>query len=144
MAYASLIELQHAAGGQERLAQIADWDGDGAADPAVMEQALAQADAFVDQYLSLRYSTPIEVPSPVLRGVAAEQAIYWLRQARAMVGEEENRQLENRQRQLELMRDGRLRPDEPNPVKSAAVRAEFIQRDPDGIDVSRRSLKGMW
>jgi phage gp36-like protein len=142
--YASIDELTHAAGGTERLIQLADWDGSGTVDGAVLDQALAQADAFLDQYLSLRYATPILNPSPVLRGMAAEQAVYWLRQARGMVGDEENRQLENRQRQLELMRDGRLRPDEPPPVRSTAVVAAFVERDPDAIEISRASLKGMW
>lgn len=144
MAYSSLDELQHAAGGADRLLQLVDWDDDGLADAAVVDQALAQADAFLDQYLSLRYATPIAAPSPVLRGLAAEQAIYWLRQARGAVTEEENRQLENRQRQLEAMRDGKLRPDEPVPYRSSAVVAEFVERDPDVFGVSKANLKGMW
>lgn len=141
MAYASITELQHAAGGPDRLLQLADWDADGIIDGPVIDQALAQADAFLDQYLSLRYATPITAPSPALRGLAAEQAIYWIRQARLQVGEEENRQLENRQRQLELMSQGRLRPDEPLPARSSAVRAQFVERD---SDVSQKNLKGMW
>jgi phage gp36-like protein len=144
MPYASLDELQHAAGGAERLLQLTDWNADGEPDIAAVDQALAQADAFLDQYLALRYEVPIAFPSPVLRGYAAEQAIYWLRQSRGMVGDEENRQLENRQRQLELMRDGRLRPDEPTPTSSTAVVAAFVERDPDTVEVSRHTLKGMW
>lgn len=144
MPYASLTELQHAAGGLERLIQITDHDGDGIMDTAVVDNALAQADAFLDQYLSLRYATPIANPSPVLRGLAAEHAIYWLRQSRGALSSEENLQLENRQRQLELMRDGKLRPDDPTPTKSSAVRAAFVERDPDAIEVSRSSLKGLW
>ena len=144
MPYASLTELQHAAGGQDRLIQLADWNGDGSVDSDAVDNALLQADAFIDQYLSLRYATPIQNPSPVLRGIAAEQAIYWLKQERGGVSPEENLQLENRQRQLELMRDGRLRPEDPNPSKSSAVVAAFIERDPDAIEVSRASLKGIW
>jgi phage gp36-like protein len=144
VAYASIDELTHAAGGTDRLVQLADWDGTGTVDGAVLDQALAQADAYLDQYLSLRYSVPILAPSPVLRGMAAEQAIYWLRQARGMVGDEENRQLENRQRQLELMRDGRLRPDEPTPASSTAVVASWVERDSDTVDISRATLKGFW
>jgi len=144
MPYASITELEHAAGGADRLRDLADWNADGTADPAVIEQALAQADAYLDQYLSLRYAVPIQNPSPILRGYAAEQAVYWLRQSRGFVGEEENRQLENRQRQLELMRDGRLRPDDTAPTRSEAVRAEFVARDPDAVDVSRNGLRGAW
>jgi phage gp36-like protein len=145
MPYASLEELQYAAGGQDRLAQLTDWDDDGVPDDAAIAQALSQADAFLDQYLSLRYAVPIANPSPVLRGYAAEQAIYWLRQVRGMVGEEENRQLENRQHQLELMRDGRLRPDEAAAFTNApSVVATFVERNPDTVDISRRTLKGMW
>ena len=144
MPYASLEELTYAAGGTDRLTQLTDWDDDGVPDDAAIAQALAQADAFLDQYLSLRYAVPIANPSPVLRGYAAEQAIYWLRQARGMVGEEENRQLENRQSQLEMMRDGRIRPDEPTPASSTAVVATFVERNPDVAAVSRSNLKGMW
>jgi phage gp36-like protein len=143
--YASQTELEYAAGGADRLTQLTDWDDDGEPDQAAIDQALAQADAFLDQYLSLRYAVPIANPSPVLRGYAAEQAIYWLRQVRGMVGEEENRQLENRQHQLEMMRDGRLRPDEAAPFTAAStVVATFVERNPDVEGVSKRNLKGMW
>lgn len=142
MPYASNTDLEHAAGGADRLLQLTDWNHDGAPDPTVVAEALAQADAFIDQYLSLRYATPIANPSPVLRGYAAEHAVYWLRQTRGGVSEEENRQLENRQRQLEQMRDGRLRPDDTAPQRSEAVRAVFVERDPDAIGFSRNSLKG--
>jgi phage gp36-like protein len=144
VAYASIDELTHAAGGTERLTHLADWDGTGTVDGTVLDQALAQADAFLDQYLSLRYSVPISNPSPVLRGIAAEQAVYWLRQARDMVGEEENRQLENRQRQLELMRDGKLRPEDPTPAPSTAVVSAWVERSPDAGAITRHTLKGQW
>jgi phage gp36-like protein len=144
MPYASLAELALAAGGEDRLLEMTDRDHDGIPDPVVIDGALTQADAFIDQYLSLRYATPIAAPSPVLRMHAAEHAIYWLRQSRGQVSDEENRQLENRQRQLEQMRDGRLRPDDTAPSRGAGVVAEFVERDPDSIDVSRASLRGFW
>jgi phage gp36-like protein len=141
MPYASQIEIQHAAGGADRLIQLADWDADGVIDAAVIAAAQEQADAFLDSYLRLRYATPVANPSATLRGYAAEHAVYWMRQARGMTGPDEQTQLENRQRQLEAMRDGKLRPDEPLPAKSTAVRASFRARSGD---VSRDKLKGAW
>lgn len=141
MPYASQTEIQHAAGGAERLIQLADWDADGVIDAAVIAEAQEKSDAWIDQYLRMRYGSPVANPSATLRGYAAEQAVYWMKQARSMVGPDEQKQLENRQAQLVAMSKGEIRPDEPLPAKSTAVRPSFRER---GGDVSRDKLKGAW
>lgn len=62
--------------GADLLAVIADVDGDGVVDDAVVERALADASGEVDTYVSARYSLPLpSVPTALVR-VAVDIAVY--------------------------------------------------------------------
>lgn len=64
--------------GEEELLQLADRDGDGVADTAVLDQVIADASAEIDGYLAVRYALPLaEVPSVLVR-IACEIARYHL------------------------------------------------------------------
>lgn len=130
-----------AAGGADRLLSLADWDGDGAIDADVITEAQKRADGWIDGYLRLRFETPIATPSDTLKRLAADEAVYWMRSSRGMVGEPEMKKREERERELELMRDGKLRPDEPLPKPSTAVKSALVAL---GGDVTREGTKGMW
>jgi phage gp36-like protein len=47
-----------------RLVSLADHDGDGTADPAVIAQAIANASGTIDSYLQGLYVVPIPAPYP--------------------------------------------------------------------------------
>lgn len=79
MAYASQTDLTDRYGAT-LLLQLADRDRDGAADPAVIARALADADAEIDGWLASRYPVPVDPPSPRLRALATEIAWYRLHQ----------------------------------------------------------------
>lgn len=142
MGYATLEDLQMAAGGAAALIQLADWNQDDASDPDVLSRAVAAADGWIDAFLRNRYSAlPIAQPSETLRRIAADEAIYWLRRARQMAAPEHIEQRKEREREMQQMSSGLLRPDAPGTVRSDAGRSAIIEII---APVSRDSLKGMW
>lgn len=142
MAYATQTQIQMAAGGPDRFVQLADWNGDGTVDADVIAEAQARADGWIDQYLRERYTTPIATPSDTLIRLAADEAVYWLRKSRGLLAQDEQdvEQRKDRERQLQDMAAGKIRPDEPLPTKSTAVGAAFVE---NCSPVSRAGLKGL-
>lgn len=140
MAYASQTQIQHAAGGADRLVELADYDGDGIADADVIAAVQAAADGWIDSYAALRYAVPIEDPTDTLVQLAAEECVYRLRQRRALgATEQDERQHKDREQWLVHLSKGLVRPSNPAPAKSDAVRSEAVVNN---RDVSRRNLEG--
>lgn len=139
MAYTTTPDLEAAAGGADRLVQLADWDGDGVADASVLASAQSTADSIIDSYAAIRYAVPIESPSAAIVQHAAAEAIYWIRSRRGMLTEDDVRQKELRDKWLDQLSRGRVRPSDPTPPDSTAVKAA---RRVSTRDVSRENLKG--
>lgn len=142
MPYATQTQIQLAAGGASRLVELADWDGDGVADADVIAQAQSAADGWIDGYARVRFATPISAPSSSLIRVAAEEAVYWLRKQRNMITDDYRLDHEERERWCKDMASGKVRPDEPLPTKSTAVRSAYVSGDER--PVSREKLRGFW
>lgn len=64
--------------GEEEMLQLADRDGDGAIDAAVVDRAVADADAEIEGYLVGRYALPLASIPPVLARIACDIARYHL------------------------------------------------------------------
>lgn len=62
--YATLADLVSRYGAE--IDQVADRDGDGVADAAVVDGVLADVSAEVDSYLAVRYQLPLADPVPLL------------------------------------------------------------------------------
>ncbi len=139
MPYATQAQIQLAAGGEKSFIDLADWDGDNVADAVVVAEAQERADGWIDGYLRLRYATPIATPSATLIRLAADEAVYWIKSSRSMAGEHDIKRRTEREHEMGMMRDGKLRPDEPLPTKSTATRSVFVEND---SEVSRETLKG--
>lgn len=78
MTYATQLDLENAFGAAEIL-HLADRDGDGVAEAAVLNAILARADALIDGYLAGRYAVPVAAPVPMtLVATAGDLARYWL------------------------------------------------------------------
>lgn len=147
MAYATQDQIRLAAGGSstggasDRFVELADWNGDDIVDPDVIAEAQLRADGWIDGYLRQRYATPIATPSDTLIRLAADECVYWLRSKRQVLTQADLDERKDRERQLELMRDGKLRPDDPLPPKSTAVSSAVVEL---GGCFSRDDLKGIW
>lgn len=149
MSYASITQIQLAAGGAQRLLDLADQVGGvvlnngtitDANALAVIADAQVRADAWIDSFLRLRFSTPLAVVPPTIAQISADEVVYRLRMNRGMIGEIYENARKERERELANLRDGKQRPDEPLPAKSTGVVAAFVEND---SPFSRRRLKGI-
>lgn len=77
MTYASLNDLIERAG-EDEILQVADRDGDGAADADVVEAALVHADNVANGYLTVRYRLPLAAVPDLLRTWCVAIARYYL------------------------------------------------------------------
>lgn len=141
MAYTTTADLEAAAGGADRLVQCADWDGDGEVDATVLASAQAAADGLINSHAAKRYAVPIEEPSDVVVQHAAAEVIYLLRARRGMLTEHDVELKKTRDVWLEALGKGQVRPSDPLPAKSSAVRTSHRS---SSRDVAREKLKGYW
>ncbi|MDH5185171.1 MAG: DUF1320 domain-containing protein [Gammaproteobacteria bacterium] len=74
--------------GNDQLLLIADRDGDGLVDAAVVDQALADASAEIDAYLATRYELPMAPVPTVLVRVCVDIVMYRLAADADMATEE--------------------------------------------------------
>jgi hypothetical protein len=140
MAYTTQQDLDDAAGGSARFVELADFDGDGAADAAMVARCQAAADGFVDQHL--RKYSPADLaalratPTATIKRIAADEAIFRLREQRRQISEDDRKSQELRRDELRA-----LGADEIRPADTKTARARFVENE---SDVSREGTKGMW
>jgi phage gp36-like protein len=77
MSYATRADLEQQLRPTE-LIQLADDDGDGAADPSVIGRALADADAEINAYMGTRYALPLPSVPELIRRLAVDLALWQL------------------------------------------------------------------
>jgi phage gp36-like protein len=140
MPYATQDQIQLAAGGAARLVELADWNRDGAIDADVIAMAQSAADGWIDSYLRARFATPIATPSDTLVRLAADEAVYVFRQRVGMLSQSDADDRKSRETWLRDCARGVVRPDEPLPEKSTAVKSAWV--DDPGRSISREGLKG--
>jgi len=98
MAYCTFEDIELRIGAED-LAALADYDGDGAADEAVVERALRSACSLIDSYLGVRFAVPVALPDgtcpEALTMRAVNLAVYFLRLGRDSVTEDARAQYED-------------------------------------------------
>jgi phage gp36-like protein len=67
VAYSTQADVSNALGGDRRLVQTFDWDGDGIADAAVVTDCVAEADALIDSFASKRFHVPFNPVPEIIR-----------------------------------------------------------------------------
>jgi phage gp36-like protein len=91
MPYCTQADIEAALGGSARLVKLADFDGDGEADAAVVAAAIAYADGIINTYLAPKYTVPVTDAAALaaLAPHAANLAVYKLNRNRGFKAEEE-------------------------------------------------------
>ncbi|MBU1611244.1 MAG: DUF1320 domain-containing protein [Proteobacteria bacterium] len=107
MAYATVQNLIDRYG-QDQMLVLADRDNDGELDSAVMDRALADADAEVDAFLARRYQLPLAEVPDVLQRIACDIAVYRLCDNDAMVTDERRRRYEDAMSMLRRIGSGEV------------------------------------
>lgn len=64
--------------GETEIKEVADRNGDGAIDAAVMASALADADQVIDGYVGARYDLPLDPVPNLVKTLACHLARYFL------------------------------------------------------------------
>lgn len=143
MAYVTTTDLELAAGGAERLVQLADYSGAGSANEEVLASVIAEAEAVVNKALHFRYAVPLAEPIPqAVKSLVAREAIWLMKLARDMVSDADLTAHEERMHTLQDIGAGRLTLGVyPAPLKSTHV-VDRVSGPADDAPVSRDSLKG--
>ena len=109
MPYATQADIV-AVYGEQELLLLADRNRDGAADPDVVDVALADAAEEIDGYLSAQYDLPLdEAGSRPLRRIAVDIACYRLPPTDALVTDERRARYRDAVRYLERVSEGKIR-----------------------------------
>ena len=147
MAYSTITDLQNAVGGAARLVELADWDNDNTADPAVVAAAIAEADGLINSFVARAgLHTPID-PAHVtvdIVSLSARHAVRVLRRNRQQVLASDVEDEKNDREWLKMLAKGEVfLGADPQPVKSVA-RVDSASARPSTKYVSRERLKGYW
>lgn len=94
MAYCTFDDIQTRIGADD-LAALADYDGDGAADPDIVAEAIRNAESLIDSYVGVRFAVPVDPAPDILRTRAVNLAVYFLRLGRDSVTEDARAQYED-------------------------------------------------
>lgn len=149
MAYATQTDVENAAGGAAKLIELADWDADGSVDAAVLTDAIAAADEWINSYAQRRYDVPFATTPDIVRRFAAQEAVYRLRLGRNALTDADQVRHEELREWLDNLARGIVSVGvDPEPAASDAHVAQESDRETD-IDsdegkISRESLKGFW
>ncbi len=141
MPYSTTATVRLAAGGDERLQQLTDGDD------ALLASAIAEADAWIDNTIGLRYRTPLSEPiDTAIAAIANAEAIYVLKARRDMVTEDDHRRHDERLERLKAYATGKLTlasgAGDP-PESSRHIMDSAAGRDATKA-ISREKTKGYW
>ena len=95
----------------------------------------------MDSYASGRFTTPIANPSSVLVQHTARIALYQMRNARGMASEQQRQDYDDAIEWLDKLAAGKVRPSDPLPAKSAAVKSAWVKPATDS-PVTKKKLEG--
>jgi len=148
MPYTLQTDVEISAGGNVRLVELCDHDGDGLLDTAVLTAAQTQADGWIDSYLrrilaGSGFSLPLNPAPDIIKRVAAEQAVHVLKSWRGVLTEDDQTALELRQTMMSNIDRGILGPVPDERVPAGAGGPGTFERDTNE-PVSREKLKGFW
>jgi len=94
MAYCTQEDIEKRIG-EDDVAALTDYDGDGSPDTEVVAAAIGDACALIDSYLSVRFTVPVSPVADVLRTRAVNLSVYFLRLGRDSATEDVRRQYED-------------------------------------------------
>lgn len=109
MPYCTIDDVKTSVGGDRYLRELSDWDENTTADTTVIDSIIAEADAWIDSFLSKRYDVPVAAPLPrLLVNLSANECAYILRRNRSMLTEADQMHHDERKEMLEDISRGRV------------------------------------
>lgn len=132
MPYATEQDLKDRLG-SDLLAALADENGDGAPDTAILQAALDDASAEMDSTLALRYAVPVNPAPEILRRINADLAAHFLfLRRREAVSPEQLRRASHARAELLAWAEGRSDLEGAAP-RLHALKSESLTREQEKI-----------
>lgn len=139
---ADIVELY-----SENALYVADRDGDGVPDANAITRALTSASSEIDSFIGVRYATPLEETTDLLKQFCVDIAIYRLALGRDVLTEEMRRRYEDTVKHLkEISRgaaslninqgaegEGGGDPSRPRPIVTGGPDREFTRDKMRGL-----------
>jgi len=148
MAYTSVQEVEVAAGGHQALIDLSDQGRTGEVNKLVVEQAQREADAWIDSHARRLYKVPFDPVPDFIRGLAAAETVYRLKQYARVVDEQDSDARDQRNKDLSDLELGRLNPVDvdPYPIGDGGGTPIAARRSysTDPLTVTVWSLRGYW
>lgn len=146
MAYANQADIQIAAGGSVRLREISDQENTGSINSTVVDRAIADADAKVDSYASMRFAELVDaglLPLARAKALASREAVFLMKVWIGQDSEVDRNDAEDRRLELERLAQGLQRPGRAMPGSSPANKSAVVDRDPNGTGMGRKGWEGI-
>lgn len=145
MGYATQAQVQTAVGGAAALTALTDLANADAIDPAVVSDAIAEADAVINSYAGKRYKIPIVGNAIEIARLSARMAARILRRNRMQVLMSDADEEKLDRAWLKDLSEGRvtLSTDTGTPADSPMVVDKAGVRE-STKNVSRNRMKGYW
>jgi phage gp36-like protein len=147
MAYARQEDLEIAAGGAAGLRELADHDGDGYPDQAVLDQAQNEADGWIDGFARRLFKVPFEPVPDAIRALAAAEGVYRLKQYRRVTTEEDRTLRTEREATMRSIEMGKFNPVDSDeyPIGEGGGTPIVVERTGSSfMDFGRDATKGFW
>jgi phage gp36-like protein len=144
--YCSVQDVEHAAGGNEKLEQLSDLEEGGQVDEALVEAKIDEAESIINGYLQPRYTVPVDdlEVTPMLRRITARLTVHLLKEDREALTDQDMVKHERMLEQFDQVRQGRLTLGlDPRQAKSSSVVPAVGNRE-DMIDSLTRAKFGGW
>jgi phage gp36-like protein len=107
VAYCSQTDIEYVITA-EVVTELADDDGDGVADTAVVDWAIGRADNLIDSKLKARYNVPFSTVPALIKDLSAELAAYYLGERRQRISESMQNRYDGAIKLLNRIAEGRL------------------------------------
>jgi phage gp36-like protein len=153
MAYSVQADVENAAGGAQRLKELADWDNNNTVDAGVVAAAIATADGLIDSFATKHFTVPFNPVPETIKRASARLAKWEIVRSRRALTDDEQRdydQLAGTQKGNEgwllLLAQGVVTPGgDPLPTKHSTMAPDTVETSlPSDRDVSRDKLGGFW
>lgn len=139
--YANRADVVSAAGGESRLLELTDWDGDGSEDAGLVDQKLCDAEGEANTYIRQKFAVPLAVPVPsAIRTAVAGWAVYMLKSDRDATTDSDELKHERRIKWFENLAKGLVDPGIT--LSPSAKNSPKVTARPTSKSVSRENLKG--
>lgn len=149
MAYSDQTTCENAAGGAQVLIELCDQDGTatGEVNTAVLAQAIAETDGWIDSFVAKQRAVPLSPVPAVIARIAAQETVYRLRtnKPRAPLTErDEQRHQENLTHLRDIAKGVVTLGVDPQPAKSELVSPAVVLVDDADAEITACNTRGFW